>query len=228
MSGSVPLNLALTSDLPLTANQAVFELMRIRHPYPRIAWIPPFTSTGREHFSTAKGQFAIFGFSNLEYFDIDEEPNELQLATLNQYDVIYLSGGDPIGFRQNIRRSGLSKYLQQSLVAGCLLVGASGGSMQLTRNVSLFRLISTPLDRVLAERHEFDALGIVDYEILPHVNRQESSFLEKVRRYSEQIDHEVLGLVDGAALLHNNSDDYLCVGQVIRFRKGEVILIEAA
>jgi len=228
MSGSVPLNLALTSDLPSTANQAVFEFMRIRHPNPRIAWIPPFTSVGRERFSAAKGQFATFGFSNLEYCDIDEEPNETQLAALDQYDVIYLSGGDPIQFRKNILRSELSPYLQQSLVAGCLLVGASGGTMQLTRNVSLFRLISTPLHRVLAERHEFDALGIVEYEILPHVNRLESSFLEKVRCYSEQIDHDVLGLVDGAALLYKNSDDYLCVGQVTRFRKGEVNLIEAA
>ena len=222
------MNLALTSDLPLTANQAVFERMRNRHPNPRIAWIPPFTSAGHERFSTAKGQFATFGFSNLEYCDIDEEPNETQLAALDQNDVIYLSGGDPIQFRKNILRSGLSPYLQQSLVASCLLVGASGGTMQLTRNVSLFRLISTPLDKVLAERHEFDALAIVDYEILPHANRQESSFLEKVRRYSEHIDHDVMGIADGAALLYANTDDYLCVGQVTRFRKGEVHLIEAA
>ena len=100
--------------------------------------------------------------------------------------------------------------------------------MQLTRNVSLFRLLSTPLDRVLAERREFGALGVVDYEILPHMNRLGSPFLEKVRRYSEQIDHDVLGLADGAALVYKNSNDYLCVGQVTRFRKGEVSLIETA
>jgi len=98
--------------------------------------------------------------------------------------------------------------------------------MQLTRNVSLFRLLSTPLDRVLAEWHEFNALGIVDYEILPHVNRLESSFLEIVRCYSEKIDHDVLGLTDGAALLYASTEDYLCVGQVTRFHKGEVNLIK--
>jgi peptidase E len=227
-SGSLSLNIALTSDLPSTANQAVLDLMRNRHPYPRIAWIAPFSSAGREHFPFAQNQFSAYGFSNLEYCDIDEEINETQLAAIGQYDVIYLSGGDPIRFRQNILRSGISTHLQQSLVAGCLLVAASGGSMQLTRNVSLFRLLSTPLDRVLAERREFDALGIVDYEILPHVNRLESSYLDKVRFYSEQIDHDVLGLADGAALLYKNSNDYLCVGQVTRFRKGEVSLLETA
>ena len=78
---------------------------------------------------------------------------------------------------------------------------------------------------MLSERREFDALGMVDYEILPHVNRLESSFLEKVRCYSEHIDHDVLGLPDAAALLYKKSHDYLCAGQVTRFSRGEMNLI---
>jgi len=219
------LNLALTSDLPSTANQMVFDLMRLRHPQPQISWIAPFTRTGREHFPIAQNQFSAYGFSDIEYCDIDEKPNENQLAALEQCDVIYLTGGDPIGFRKNILRSGLSIQLRNSLVAGCLVVAASGGSMQLTKNVSIFRLLTVPLDKVLAEHHEYEALGIVDYEILPHVNRLESSFLEKVRRYSSRIAHDVIGLADGAALLYINKDDYLCTGQVTRFRKGKVKLM---
>lgn len=222
------MNIALTSDLPSTANQTVFDLMRKGHRDPRIAWIAPFTSTGRQHFPIAQDQFAKYGFSNLEYCDIDEEPNEMQLGVLDQYDIIYLTGGDPIGFRRNILRSGLSTRLQQALIAGCLIVAASGGSMQLTRNVSLYRLLTTSFEKVLVDRSEYDALGIVAYEILPHLNQPELSFLEKVRGYSEQVDHDVIGLADGAALLHINTDEYLCVGQVTRFRKGEVQIIEAA
>lgn len=222
------MNIALTSDLPLTANQAVFKLMRKRHSHPRIVWIPPSTRTGREHFPIAQEQFAAHGFSNLEYCDIDEDLDEMQLAVLDQYDVIYLTGGDPIGFRRNILQSGLSIRLQQCLVAGCLVVAASGGSMQLTKNVSLFRLVNNPLEKVLAERNEYDALGIVEYEVLPHLDRLESSFLEKVRRYSERMDHDVIGLADGAALLCISTDKYFCDGLVTRFRKGEVKLIETA
>ena len=226
--GSQALNAALTSDLPSTANQAVFDLMRKRHPDPRIAWIAPFTRTGRERFPTAQNQFSAYGFSNLEYCDIDEKPDETQLAALDQYDVIYLSGGDPIGFRRNVLKSGLSTQLRKTLAAGCLVVAASGGSMQLTKNVSLFRLLTTPLDEVLAERREYDALGMVEYEILPHVNRLEPSFIERVRRYSERVANDILALSDGAALLYVNNDDYLCTGQVARFRKGEVNLIKTA
>ncbi len=222
------MNIALTSDLPSSANPAIFDFMRNRYSHPRIAWIAPSTRTGHQHFPVAREQFAVHGFSNLEYCDVDEEPNERQFAALDRYDVIYLPGGDPMGFRQNILKSGLSTHLRKALAAGCLVVAASGGSMQLTKNVSLFRLLDTSLDQVLADHHEYDALGIVDYEILPHLNRLEPSFLEKVRRYSEGVGHDVIGLADGAALLYVNSDDYSCVGQVTRFRKGEAQLISVA
>lgn len=220
------MNLALTSDLPSTVNQVVFDLMKKDNAQPRIAWIAPSTNAGHEYFPTAQNQFSTYGFSNLEYCDIDEKSTETQLAAIDQYDVIYLAGGDPIQFRQNILRSGFSTQLQNALDAGRLVVAASGGSMQLTKNVSLYRLLTTAIDKVLVGYHKYEALGIVKFEIVPHVNRLESSFLEKVRLYSERVTNDVFGLSDGAALVFANSDDYLCTGQVIRFRKGEVKIME--
>jgi peptidase E len=220
------LNIALTSDLPSTANQDVFDFMSSRRPCPRIAWIPPFTKMGREHFPAARELFAAYGFLDLEYCDIDEEANEEQLSNLDQYDIIYLTGGDPVGFRRNILRAGLPGRLRQCLAAGRLIVAASGGSMQLTKNVSLFRLLTVPFDEVFTNRGEYEALSVVEYEILPHLNRVEPSFLELVRRYSERVTHDVIALADGAALLHVNGDDYRCLGQVTRFRNGIVTQIE--
>jgi len=222
------LNIALTSDLPSTANQVIFDFMRNRRPCPRIAWVPPFTRMGREHFPAAQELFAAYGFSDIEYCDIDDEPNEEQLAGLDQYDVIYLTGGDPIGFRHNILRTGLPTRLRQCLAAGRLIVAASGGSMQLTKNVSLFRLHTASLDEVFANRGEYEALSIVEYEILPHLNRFEPSFLEMVRCYSERVVHDVIALADGAALLYANCDDYMCLGRVTRFRNGVMTEIGAA
>jgi peptidase E len=201
--------------------------MRSGNPSPRIAWIPPFTEMGREHFPSAQETFATHGFSDLEYCDIDEEPNEEQLAHLDQYDIIYLTGGDPIGFRRNILRAGMDGRLRQYLTTGGLIVAASGGSMQLTRNVSVFRLLTETLEAVLKDRDEYEALCIVDYEILPHLNRFPSSFLETVRRYSEQVDHDVIGLADGAAVLHQSRDNFVCVGLATRFHSGVMTPIES-
>ena len=222
------LNLALTSDLPSTANQVVFDFMRSGVQRPRIGWIPPFTEMGREHFPAAQELFEAYGFSDLEFCDIDQEPDKEQLARLDQYDVIYLTGGDPIGFRRNILRAGLPERLRQYLTTGRLIVAASGGSMQLTKNVSLFRLLTATLDEVFANRGEYEALGVVDYEILPHLNRFEPSFLETVRRYSKRVAHDVIGLTDGAAVLHRSSGDYWCVGQATRFHSGVMTAIDTA
>jgi peptidase E len=214
------MNVALTSDWPSTTTLEVSDFMRKGHPSPLIAWIPPYTKSGHKHFPAAQQAFAAHGFTKLEYCDIDQAPDAAQLEGLAHYDIVYLAGGDPIGFRRNILRTGLPARLQECLAAGCQVVTASGGTMQLTRNVSLFRLLNNSLNEVIADHSEYEALGIVTFEILPHLNRFEPSFLELVQRYSERLDYDVVALADGAALLCKDSDNYTCIGRVVRFRKG--------
>jgi peptidase E len=221
-------NLALTSNFPSTVIPAVLDIMRGTSPQARIAWIPPFTAIGRERFLAAQALFASYGFVDVSYCDIDEDPVGALLDHLADFDVVYLTGGDPIGFRRNILRAELPARLRACLAAGRLVVGASGGAMQLTKNISLFRLMTVPLDEVLATHREYEALGFVNYEILPHANRLEPSLLETVRLYSEHVTHDVLALADGAAVLHTGSSEYRCVGQASRFRRGIVTSIGSA
>jgi dipeptidase E len=221
------LNLALTSDFPSTTNQAVIDSMKASAPNPRVAWIPPLTAMGRVHFPAARQLFESYGFPALEYCDIDEEPNEGQLARLDQYDIIYLSGGDPIVFRRNILRTGLPTRLRQFLASGKLIVAASGGSMQLTENVSLFRLLTETFDEVFSNRDEYEAVGVVGYEILPHFDRLEPSFVEKVRCYSERVPHDVIALANGAAVVHATRDEYRTIGQAAKFCNGVMTMIDA-
>jgi len=220
------MNLILTSDLPSTESTVVFDRMRGVSSRPRIAWIPPSTDVSHERFRRAQAEFRRFGFDNLEYCDIDEEIDKVRLSRLERYDIVYLSGGDPIRFRANILRTGLSDHLQRCLNAGRLLIAASGGSLQFTRNVSLFRLQAASVDEVLAERNEYEGLGFVGYELLPHLNRFDDEFLEKVRKYSQRIEHDIVAIHDGAAILHHTLDDYSFVGKVARFRDGVMTPIE--
>ena len=70
--------------------------------------------------------------------------------------------------------------MREFLADGGLIVGASGGSMQLTKNVSLFRLLTESLEEVFANRDEYEGLGFAGYEILPHLNGLDILFLEAV------------------------------------------------
>jgi peptidase E len=210
-------DLVLTSDFPSTANEAVVELIASRFGRdPRIAWIPPVTTIGRSRFAAARERWSALGFARLEYCDIDEQPDTDQLAHLASFDVVYLTGGDPIVFRRNLARTGVAVRLGDCLQAGCVVIGASGGAMQLTANVSLFRLGSESLDDVLSERDWYDGAGAVAYEILPHLNRHEPEFVERVREYADRSRQTVLALADGAAILHSMRDDWRSIGHVAR------------
>lgn len=215
--------LVLTSDFPSTANQTVIDFMKRTGPRPRIAWIPPETQAGRQRYPEARRLFESYGLPDVDYCDIDEEPDDGQLEGLTQYDIIYLSGGDPIRFRRSIRHVELGPRLERCLASGCMVAGASGGSLQLTKNVSLFRLSAQPFDEVVADYAAYGALGFVPFEVLPHVNRLEPGFLELVRRYSERVPHDIIALRDGDALFCGKTgaiDASRSTNPIVRFRAG--------
>ena len=81
--------MALTSNFGARSNSAIVDVIRDRASNPRVAWIPPFTSS-RDYFPHARRHWEAHGL-NIEYCDIDEEPDNDQLAALERYDVIYLS-----------------------------------------------------------------------------------------------------------------------------------------
>ena len=215
------MNLALSSDFPSSPNDAILQRIRRTSENPRIAWVPPLTSLGRQKFPAAQALFKSLGVSRLEFCDIDEEPNESRLATLDQYDVVYFTGGDPLIFRERIERSGISTGIKNCLTAGRLIVAASGGAMQFATNVSLYRLLSHPVEAVTADHPAHLALAIVPYELLPHLNRLDQDFLAKVQRYSETISSDIVALEDGAAMIHFDDGDAACIGRGVRFRGGK-------
>jgi dipeptidase E len=217
------MNLILTSDFPATANAAVVERIRAVASEPRIAWIPAFTDKDGVHFAEAERLFSAVGLEQLEYLDIDEDLDQVQLAYLHEFDVIYLSSGDPVRFRYNAMRAGLAGRLRQCAGLGRLIVGASGGASLLTPNVSLFRLQNESVEEVLATRGRFSAMGVVAFELLPHANRLAAAAIDKVRRYTEQSDIDVVAVADGGAIFPTSSGEFEHVGMFTRYRRGEII-----
>jgi peptidase E len=222
------MNLALTSDFPSTPNHAVVARIQSLTANPRVAWISPTTAQGRARFPAAQGLFRSFGVLRLEYCDIDQEPSSTQFEQLADYDVLYLTGGDPRVFRDNLRRVGLADRLRTAVTSGQLIVGASGGAMQLTKNVSLFLLRRAAVDDVIGTHSQYGGLGIVNYEVLPHLGRHDANFLAQVRQYSARVPHDLIALDDGAAVIYEDGRRSQCVGRALRFRGGRETPIETA
>lgn len=217
------MKLILTSDFPESPAPRVVAALQEHTRNPRIAWIPPQTDATGTAFVAAQQAFEALGFTDLEHLDIDEDCDPVQLAYLHEFAVIVLSDGDPVRFRYNAMRSGLLGRLRQCVTAGRTIVGIGGGALLLTPNVSVLRLQHEPLDAVMATRGRFDALAAVPYEVLPHANRWQPSFLTTVREYSARVESDVVALADGGVLFHNGTGAATAEGGITRYRKGQII-----
>jgi peptidase E len=200
--------LVLASDFPSSENPGVVEWVTSGARHPKVAWIPPATKTARARLPSAERAFERQCGAVVELCDIDEAADLGQIGRLAEYDVVYLSGGDPLSFQRILERFELRERLLDCLTQGRVVVAASGGAMQFTPNLSLFRLLSPPrpsLEEVLSSRDAWAGFGLVGYELLPHLNRLSPEAIELVLRYSERVPHPVLALPDGSAVVDHGA-----------------------
>ena len=194
------MRLVLTSNFPRPGNERVADCLRAMEGVSSIAWCAPQPDAMR--FADAQAEFSAYGFDDVRWLSADPA------------SAIYLSGGDPMAFRAALLRSPLP------VQRFATLVGASGGAMQLTPNLSLFRLMQHDVSQVLDQRHDHAALGLVPFEILPHHDRQTPELLVAVRQYSAAIDNDIWCLADGAAVVQEADGSIGCIGQARCLRAG--------
>ena len=187
-------HLVLTSNLPRQGNTEVARHLIERASVKSLTWTSARPNEGVRR--EARDDFKSLGFREVVQLSLaDKFPSQSDITS-----AAYLSGGDPIEFREALIASTFDNWLTGAYQAGRVLLGASGGAMQFTSNVSLFRLIELDLDSVLEQRANYRGLGLVPFEILPHFERHSPEFIEKVRRYSERVNNDIWCLPDGSAI----------------------------
>jgi dipeptidase E len=207
--------LILTSSFPGEGNDEVFRYLTQINANPRIAWIAPVPDVSGKYFQIARDAFAKHGFTRVRGIELDDMASAGVLGSA--FDFVYLTGGNPIIFRDNSLRAGLSSRLQAFLDGGGLIIGASGGAMVLTRNVALFRLEGGTLADAVASHDALKAMGLLDYEVLPHANRFGAALRDELGGYARRVGCDVIALHDGAAIIHATAADYGCIGTVTRY-----------
>lgn len=207
--------LILTSSFPVEGNDEVFQYLTQVNANPRIAWIPPVPDISGRYFQIARDAFAKHGFTRLQGINLDDLHNAGELSAA--FDLVYLTGGNPIVFRDNSLSVGLSSRLRAFLNRGGVIIGASGGAMLLTRNVALFRLEGGTFSDAVASHDALTATGLLDYEMLPHANRFGVTVIEQLGEYARRVACDVIALNDGAAIIHTTATDYGCIGVVMRY-----------
>lgn len=119
---------------------------------------------------------------NAQFIVIDNYvKDEQQQVTLLASNIVVISGGNTFSLLQNLRQSGLDKSIKEFVnKPDFVLAGFSAGALVLTPTIAVCNLPN--FDQNVVGLKDLSGLGIVDFEIFPHYDKQiHAKTLEKYR-----------------------------------------------
>lgn len=133
--------------------------------------------------------FKTLGFSSIEIIDIAAVQKDVWLPRLERAEIIVFGGGNVGYLAEWLKKSGLEKELP-ALLQTKIYVGISAGSMVTAPQVSLSSASILYYEET-GKLKVIDGLGLVDFELWPHLN---SDWFPKVRLpYLESLASNVKG-----------------------------------
>lgn len=182
----------------------------------------PSTPESISFYESIKKHYIGLGFKKVKCFDIHNSFDNNGLSELLSCSAIHLSAGDPIYLSSRIKQLGLNSHLVKYCEEGGIIIGNSGGSMQVTKSVNLYKLFFDGLEKVIKEFDDLLVLGLVDFEFLPHYNRHKKEFIALVQQYTVRLDITVYGCADGGAIIIDNKK-LKFIGETYKIKSGKVM-----
>jgi dipeptidase E len=167
----------------------------------KIGYIPSTEDKEKKHFNAKVQYYRGYGVQNIVFFDLYTEFDPSKIDELLSCDIIHLSAGNPIEFRNSIKKRGIEKDLKGYFEGGGTLVGVSGGAVQFGQSAKLFEIFTGTLEDTLKCDKNLSALQFVNFEFLPHYNRWTDKFKQDVLKYSQAIGTTIYGGNDGDGII---------------------------
>lgn len=131
------------------------------------------------------------------YFGLDENEK------LNDYDVIYICGGNVFYLMQAIKQCCAEKLLGE-LSKNKVIVGVSAGSLIMQENLELIRDLIPRMNKRVKLK-DLTALNLTNgIEHLPHRTRYTQTidaFEKRIKTYEKKAGHKVVCLEDGQGII---------------------------
>lgn len=161
--------------------------------------------------STIADYTAIDASIQVDYFDLSARFSDAKLQSLNEYRVIYLSGGNTFVFMNDARKRNLYPILKHVADAGGLLIGASAGSLMLSPSIES----ASDEDENSVGMTDFTGFSFVDCEFYPHWVSSESqrAFLDG---YKKRHDATIYTCEDGGGIFLEGSS-ILTFGNITKY-----------
>jgi dipeptidase E len=126
---------------------------------------------------------------SVEELEISTAPKDEIADKIFGADYVFVSGGNTFFLLQELRRTGTDKLIVEHIRKGKLYIGASAGSMILSKNIEYVKHMDNPADAPDLNG-DFTALSVVDFNIVPHcTNAPFRKAAEKIiAAYSDTLD----------------------------------------
>lgn len=165
------MRLYLTSVASQSLNKIVPQLPKPPQEL-KVLFIPTAAETypknDRPWFDEDKKSFTDLGFK-IEDFDLkDKAEDEVKNAVLST-DIIFVSGGNTFYLLEHVKKTGFDKVLKELNNSDKIYIGSSAGSIILGPSLEPVQSLDHPEKACL---DSFDAVGLVDFIILPHWNKE--------------------------------------------------------
>lgn len=102
---------------------------------------------------------------------------------LNDYDFIYMMGGNTFYLMSKIRQYKFDIKIKQAIENGVVYVGSSAGSEILGTTIE----VALPYDENICDLKDYTGLKIVDAVIIPHANRKTDFIMRQKLKYKEEV-----------------------------------------
>lgn len=161
----------------------------------KIGYIPSTQDRDKMYFNTKVQYYRNYGVKDIIFFDLYGEFNSSKIDELLNCDIVHLSAGNPIEFRNAIKHRNMDKVLCDYFEHGGTFVGVSGGAVQLGKSIELFQMFIGNFDEKL------EGLQLVKFDFLPHYNRWNEDYKRDVHHYAKKTGTTVYAANDGDGII---------------------------
>ena len=190
--------LVLYSDQEIPENAEVNERMMrlVGARRPRLGYVPSASEPDRFSFERKRHYYAALGASLDVYFELDLAYAPDALPALLACDAIHLAGGNTFYFLHWLKQREMLSVLRDYVGRGGVLIGVSAGSIMMTPEISAAALCG---DLRVPELADDLALGLVDFQILPHFRPEQCA--QAIPDHQATKDLALYACPDGAGIV---------------------------
>ena len=170
-----------------------------------LTYIPSSHENGEYYFRRIRRRYAQYGFKKFRYFAVDSDFLMREMREAMKSDVIYLAGGNTFYFLKHLRESGFLERLARFAARGGVVAGLSAGAIIMTPTIELAGYPPPDADINEVKLKNLRALGLVDFEFLPHFSNSKQANTA-LFRYSRKTSHLIFAAPDGTGVVVNRGE----------------------